>query len=511
MAEPFNIVDLFYESARKRPGKTALICKDRKTTFAELEAQVSGTAAYFLKRGIAKGDRVLIFVPMSPDLYRIVLALFRIGATAVFLDEWVGKKRMEECCKVAQCKAFIGIFKARLLSWFSSELRKIPLKLSTAYTPLPFGRFPETSADDTALITFTTGSTGTPKAAKRTHGFLHAQFRALIRKTGADQQEIDMPVLPIVLLLNLGSGITSVIADFKASRPESLRPERIIGQIEQYGVSRIIASPYFVRELSRTMIRNGKKLPGVAKIFTGGAPVFPAEAELYVRAFPSAHVEVVYGSTEAEPISSISAQELILERTAALKRGLKAGKPDPSARVRIIGISGLDISVASAGELERLSLAPGHIGEIIVSGDHVLREYFNNEEALKRNKIFIGDSCWHRTGDSGYLDQDGTLFLTGRCSMLINKNGTLISPFVYENYFQTIEGVELGTLLDCRGKLCAIVQIGKAFSRKQIGKAIKAQAPDIEEIVFLDRIPRDPRHNSKIDYARLKERLYARL
>ncbi|HEY6162332.1 MAG TPA: AMP-binding protein, partial [Bacteroidia bacterium] len=171
MSEDFNITDLFFEAAAKYPGKPAIIYKEEAITFSVFAREVDATAAYFIKKGIMQGDRVMIFVPMSIDLYRIVLALFRIGATAVFLDEWVSKARMEECCKVAQCKAFIGGFKARTLALLSSELRKIPIKLGTKKTnggPLSEKR--KVTFSDTALITFTTGSTGIPKAAKRTHG-----------------------------------------------------------------------------------------------------------------------------------------------------------------------------------------------------------------------------------------------------------------------------------------------------------------------------------------------------
>ena len=70
------------------------IHKNKAISFSEFEKQIKDTSNYFLNKGISKGDRVLIFVPMSIDLYRIVLALFNIGATAVFLDELVSKKRM---------------------------------------------------------------------------------------------------------------------------------------------------------------------------------------------------------------------------------------------------------------------------------------------------------------------------------------------------------------------------------------------------------------------------------
>src|ERR1700747_541143 len=100
LSEHFNIVELFFTAAQKHPERIAIIYKNREITFNELAEQVKNTACYFRNEGIEKGDRVLVFVPMNIDLYRIVLALFSIGATAVFLDEWVNKKRMEECCKV---------------------------------------------------------------------------------------------------------------------------------------------------------------------------------------------------------------------------------------------------------------------------------------------------------------------------------------------------------------------------------------------------------------------------
>jgi acyl-CoA synthetase (AMP-forming)/AMP-acid ligase II len=506
--EQFNIVDLFYASAKRNPGKTAIVYKGQKISFGEFEKQVTNTAAYFLKKGIRKGDRVMLFVPMSFDLYRIVLALFRIGATAVFLDEWVSKKRMEACCKVAQCEAFIGIFKARILSFFSSELRKIPIHLGVNYSPSDLNRdFPATSKEDTALITFTTGSTGIPKAAKRTHGFLHAQFNALIAKIQPQEDDIDMPVLPIVLLINLGTGTTSVIADFKASKPDSLQPEKITEQLKINSVNRVTASPFFIKEISKHVVKNKITLPELKKIFTGGAPVFPGEAAIYNKAFPGALIQIVYGSTEAEPISAIDVKELVKTENSILEKGLNVGKPDKNATVKIIRIVDAPLLVNNEAELSELEVREKNIGEIIVSGDHVLREYFNNPEGLKRNKIFIGEKCWHRTGDSGYLDEEGNLFLTGRCATLINRNGKIIAPFIYESFFQTIPGVEMGTVLLKGQKLIAVLELNELSQKKMAEEKAGAGGIDFDKIIFLEKIPRDPRHNSKIDYNLLQLQL----
>ena len=508
MSEDFNITDLFFEAAAKFPGKPAIIYKDEVISFGAFAKEVDQTAAHFVKKGIMKGDRVMIFVPMSIDLYRIVLALFRIGATAVFLDEWVSKARMEECCKVAQCKAFIGGFKARALAMLSKELRKIPIKpgIKKVSGETSFEKRKVTFSD-TALITFTTGSTGIPKAARRTHGFLLEQFAALNEKIAPQPEDIIMPVLPIVLLINLGNGTTSVIADFKASKPESLHPEKIILQCTRHKVSGIISSPFFIKEVSKHLSKNNIRLPLVKKIFTGGAPVFPHEAAVYHSAFPAAKVEVVYGSTEAEPISSITVNELVKEKDRVLQKGLNVGMPYRKTEVKIIAMTEENISVKSESELSELPA--GQIGEIIVAGPHVLNAYINNEEAVKRNKIFTGDKCWHRTGDSGQLDENGNLFLTGRCNTIIRENGQLIAPFIYENLLQSMDGVSLGTVMRMKGRVTLIVELENESKKDSVQKEIQNAGVKFAETKFISKIPRDPRHNSKIDYAKLRELIEA--
>ena len=502
MPEEFNIVSLFYEAAVKSPDKTAIIYRKQKISFADFEKQVTATANYFISMGLKKGDRVLIFVPMSISLYRIVLALFRIGAVAVFLDEWVSKKRLDICCQVAQCQAFIGNLKATLLSFFSTELRKIPIKLSPHRTKMERNSiFPVTYSYDTALITFTTGSTGIPKAAKRTHGFLLEQFNALRQKIKPMPNEVDMPVLPIVLLINLGAGITSVIADYKANKPAQMRPKKIIEQLQQNKVNRVIASPFFIKEIAKYISEHGLQLPLLKKILTGGAPVFPAEAALYAKAFPDATTEIVYGSTEAEPISAISVKELIKE-TNFLK-GLNVGKVDPCAEVKIIQLKDEPIFVSTDKKLTQLEMPLGEIGEIIVSGKHVLREYINNEIAIQRNQIISGEVCWHRTGDSGYFDEKGNLRLTGRCSSLLYANGNIIAPFMYENYFQTIKGIEMGTILMHKEKIVAIIELMPGIKKEQVNDLISNLALPFDSVNYIKKIPRDPRHNSKIDYQKL--------
>ncbi len=508
--ETHNIANLFFEAAQRHPNKLAIIHGQQRITFKALEEDILRTAKYFKQHGLTKGDRVLIFVPMRIDLYRIVLALFSIGAVAVFLDEWVSKKRMELCCQIAQCKGFVGITKAVIFSWFSTDLRKIPIKLKiAAYKKYDVGLRHELilacGSEDTALITFTTGSTGTPKAAKRTHGFLKEQFNALIEEINPRVNDVDMPVLPIVLLINLGTGSTSVIVDYKASKPNKFKPQVIATAIKQHKVTRITSSPFFVKELSKFIVKQKLILESVEKIVTGGAPVFPKEAALYEKAFPDAVIQIVYGSTEAEPISSVFSKALMAEKETALTRGLLVGKPYHNAEVKIIPISDKPIAINTLDEL--VECKENQVGEIIVAGPHVLKEYFNNEVALKRNKIVVDGKVYHRTGDSGYINTAGILFLTGRCTTLFKQNEVYVCPFLWENYLQNIEGVEMGTVLLKDAKVTVVLELNDAALKSEVEHTLSASTLKWDGIVFIKQIPRDLRHNSKIDYEKLIEKL----
>lgn len=505
MENPFNIVSLFLRAAQKYPGKTAILDRNgRKISFSELATSVRQTAAHFEQEGIQTGDRVLLFVPMSIDLYRNVLALFYIGATIVFVDQWSKTDRLNICCQIADCRAFVGNWKAHLLRFFSKGIRKIPIKLSLSYSTKKNGQVRTTSPEDAALITFTTGSTGTPKAALRTHGFLHEQFNALEEELAAKPSDVDMSVLPIILLINLAVGSTSVIADFDPSKPTKIQSQKIVKQVQENGVTRIVASPYFVKRIAEHVYKQKVSLPGLNSIFTGGAPVFLKEAKLYEDVFRDKHVCILYGSTEAEPISSINVTEFAAEPYRFdLKQGLPVGRIFHKAQVRIIPITEKPLFDISAAAFENMQLPEGMWGEIVVAGSHVLPKYYKNEQALRTHKILIDGVYWHRTGDSGYL-QDDQLFLTGRCHTLIPHGEEWLSTFVFENYIQSIHGVKMGTILSNGKKIMAFIETTKdtLTIKENIITELQRLPIEISTIKF-QQLPRDPRHHSKIEYGKL--------
>ena len=497
-----NISELFIEAAKAYPEKLAIIDKTKEINYAELAREVKSTAGYFQQAGIKRGDRVLVFVPMGIDLYRVVLALFYTGATAVFLDEWVSVKRLSVCCKLAECNGFIGVRKAKILSYFLKELRRIPIKLNLSKRGAEMQSAVQMNEDESALITFTSGSTGVPKAADRTHGFLKEQFDALLDEIKPKPVDIDMTALPIVLFVNLGVGCTSVIADFKMSKPDELDVEKLWNNLSENRVNRIIASPFMVVKLAEYIMQLKMPLENIQQVFTGGAPVFPKDAKLFSDAFPTAEVTLAYGSTECEPISSISAVELAATLESK-SEGLAVGSVYHKTELKIIPISDEEIILESASGLNELELSAEIIGEIIVAGPHVLKRYFKNPKAFKENKIVVDGEIWHRTGDSGFL-KNGKLFLTGRCGQLISRGEEYISPFIAESRLNAMDEVSMGTVIEIKNEIILVAET--AISSEEVKEKVGGSFY-YDKAVMLKNIPRDPRHNSKIDYPKLKEKL----
>ncbi|MBV9128710.1 MAG: AMP-binding protein, partial [Verrucomicrobia bacterium] len=231
-----NIAEILRAQAHARPDAPALIDRNRVLTFAQLDRAAGQAAAFLLANGLQKGDAVLVLQPMSAELYVALLALFRLGLTAMFLDPSAGRDHVERCCARVPPAAFLGSPRAHLLRLRCPALRRVPrqfvlggrlpgfaVALANADRLAPVNDIAPCADDAPALLTFTSGSTGEPKAAVRTHGFLRAQHAALARGIALAPGQVDLTTLPIFVLANLGSGVTSVLPDADLRRPGSVR------------------------------------------------------------------------------------------------------------------------------------------------------------------------------------------------------------------------------------------------------------------------------------------------
>jgi acyl-CoA synthetase (AMP-forming)/AMP-acid ligase II len=529
-----TLSDVLHKQVAARPDAIALIDARRNfaLSFADLDEATRRVEQALTVAGLTSGDRVLLFQPMSAVLYVVLMALFRQGMVAMFVDPSAEKGHLERCCAIAPPHAFIASPKAQMLRLVSPPLRQIPTAFVTVGTQIrrlrlpapPFSGKPTVSspvrpsknpqispaaidADHPALLTFTSGSTGKPKAALRTHAFLLAQHNALAHSLSLQAEAIDLTTLPIFVLANLASGVTSLIPDADLRFPGKIKAGAVMRQIHRYQPQSTAASPAFLERLAEYCEETSQSLPSFQRIFSGGAPVFPSLLERLQHLAPQATVTAVYGSTEAEPIAHIAYSDITAgDRTAMGQgNGLLAGKPVPEIQLRILQHPlKAPIPPLSQAEFDAKCSPPDTIGEIVVSGDHVLSGYLNGEGDAE-TKLRVAGVPWHRTGDAGYQDAQGRIWLLGRCAARIDDERGRLYPFAVEAAAQSFPHVRRTALANHGGKRILLVEWnGDAEDPDALNEALSWAKLDQ---VRSHPIPLDRRHNAKVDYPALEQLL----
>lgn len=513
-----NIASLL--GAVNDPNRPAIILSGATkstVTFSALDDLSSRLAAGMYADGLRARERVVILTPISLTLYACLIAVFKLGATAVFLDPQTGYGQLNEAIKLADARAFVGTRKALWLRYFSPALRCIPhIFLSegdgarslqhVARTFSPLTTIADVGDDEPALITFTGGSTDTStRGVLRTHRLLIEQHHVLSRALSAQTNDVDLPAFPIVTLHNLASGITSVIPDFPFRQPAAVQPEKILRQIQTFGITTASGSPAYWSVIVNYCLRHKHTLP-LRRIITGGAPTSPDLMRQLSRIAPSAEILNVYGSSEAEPVAVMSLEDVSDEMTRRIGTGagIPLGTPVAGIGVRLLDKNGDEQSVT-------------HAGEIWVSGEHVARGYFSNPHADASNKRFDSeDRLWHRMGDVGYKDNDGRLWLVGRVNTIIMRDGQPIYPVPVEAVVGLLPFIQRAALIGTADKRLGertvlFVEFSKDVKvpknwRSQIQALCTERGWSVDEIRSTRKLPVDARHNARIDYQRLQSR-----
>lgn len=516
-----NLAALFMERVRVSPRQTALIAagfwKAHSLSFAELDTASTRMAETLKAAGFSKGDKVLLLLPVSIELYVTLLALFRLSLVAVFPAPSDGLRGIAACCRRVNPKGLIANATALSLQLWSPELRQIPVKFSVG---LPFpGAFSLTMRkaksasrylvdcdnEHPALITFTSGSTGAAKGTVRSHGLLIAQYRAIAEAISLEAGETDLATLPVFVLANLAAGVTTLIANTDLRHPGRIDTEAVLKQIETCRPSRSSASPAFFAGLAEACLKKGLFLPSFNKIYTGGAPVFLDVVDRLKEVAPKADIVCLYGSTEAEPIALERYGRLTPSDRAAIASGagLPAGHPVPQIKLRILPDRwGQPIGPFSAETFADECLPTGYKGEIVVGGDHVLPGYLDGV-GDEESKFSVAGRIWHRTGDAGYLDSDGRLWLVGKCvGRICDERGELY-PLTVEAACRSLIRVRNAAMVSHRGKRLLLLE-SNADLRLDFG-AIRDKLAwaQIDTVHAIPTIPLDSRHNAKIDYQAL--------
>lgn len=466
-----NLLEPFLQQAATWGERPAIIDPRRgRISFADLARRSDRMAAGWRKAGIAAGDRVLIAMPVGIELYVSIAALWRLGAVIVFPEPALGLAGLRHAVKLARPKALLTSGLYRLLRYAVPQLWTIPLHLHASEDAQGGDLVHGAAADHPGLISFTSGSTGRPKAILRTHGFLAAQNAEMagVLKS-ARGEETDLVCFPVLVIANLGCGITSLLPNWKLSRHDQASASTVASLIKEHQASRALVPPV----ICETLAGSAAALP-LHRIFTGGGPVYPDIIERLSARHPGTDIVSIYGSTEAEPIAAQSLADTKPADWARMKtgHGLLAGRPTPGTRLDLIQ------------------------DEITVTGPHVNKGYLGGI-GDSDNKIRRDGETWHRTGDAGRLDDEGRLWLLGRSKARAGR----YHPFQVEAAARFWPGVRQAALIPERVPETLALAGDEAHAA-----AWKQKAFDDFGLAtrVVNAIPLDRRHRSKVDYVALK-------
>jgi len=425
---PVRLFELLRADAERFPDKPAAVFPGRQSiSFGALDERSDRIATRLRRLGIGRGDRVAIFHDNSQPGLEWFWGAQKVGAQTVDVPTLAGRPTIQGVLDEARPKAIA--LDAKQLKQLEGDdgLRLPPVWLSSAEaadaakaqgaalhvldevlaTETAERVAPAGDEHDVALVVYTSGTTGRPNGVMLSHDNFVANLRAaneLMHLTADDSILVVVPLYYIhgrmqLLLHTMLGGTLYFSAGFQF-------PAKVLGELKEYATTGFSGVPYHFKQLlERSKIAEQPPESLRYVLITGGALSQP-ELRRLAGALPNVGIHLAYGQTEAAPrITWIGPDELFVKE-GSLGRAL------PNVTVEILGSDGQPVG-------------PGQVGEVVASGPNIMKGYVGGDEA-ELGKIDAQGRL--RTGDLGYLDPDGHLFLVGRSSEMIKSAGERIFP-----------------------------------------------------------------------------------
>ncbi len=494
-------------------------------TFSELEQRANNIAHFFKSYGITKNSKVLTFVKPTKDFSAIVFALFKLGATPIFIDPGMGKKNLLQAIEQISPEFMVAEPIVHLISFLYSKKFK-SIKVSFNIGSLEFGKIKslkniqenETSIleklkpEDQAAILFTSGGTDIPKGVEYTHSIFNAQTDILKRMFQLTPQDIDMPGFPLFSLFTIAMGMKSSIPFMNPSKPASANPKDLVQNIKDQKATFVAGSPAIWVSVADYCLENSITLDTVKYLVMFGAPVNIELHKKFAKVLTNGTTYTPYGATECLPVSNTSGREILsMFNDNFQTKGTFIGKTIDENSLKIIATTD---KALSWDEIEELPI--NTIGEIIVHGPTTTKQYVGMEMKTKEAKIQdTGMRTWHRMGDLGFIDENGNLWFCGRKSHRIKtENNNFKSSIPNELPYQQVSGVNKVAIIpnpNNVNKAAVVVERNQKVKNSTLKNDLilvtkKIQQDDfITEFYECKKLPVDIRHNIKIDRLKLSQ------
>jgi len=422
--------DILRRHASVRGDKTAYVLGAERATYAAFHARSNQLARALRRLGVRRGDRLAVMAANRAEYPVVYFAALALGAIVVPVNARFAAAEVDFVVTHAAAETFIvaGEFSAlvdglRTAGGLASVQRVIVLDADAPADRLSLAALADAEApDDVAVavdeedphvLLYTSGTTGSPKGTLLSHRSYYLQAMTAHLQLGFTEDDIGLSMFPMFHMggwaLPLGfwhTGASVVIL----AKPE---PRTLLEAIERERVTYFYAVPTVFNSLLALPDFERFDLSSLRLIGSGTAPLTAAQVERIMDRFRCREMVILYGSTEAGPVS-------ILRPRDAPRKPETVGRPYLDVDVRLVDEDGADV-------------APGEVGEIAVRSEFTMQAYWRNPEETARTKR----DGWVHTGDLGAVDTEGFLSIVGRRKEVIRSGGESIFPVEIERVLLT--------------------------------------------------------------------------
>jgi len=423
---PGTLPGLFRAFCELHATNEAIVAYDERLTFADLDRISDRLAHGLTARGIGKGERVGIAMRNCPSWVISYMAIVKAAGIATLINGWWEAHEMEHALALTAPKLILADEpRARRISvrCRNCDVLTLPVDRPIEDAIADLARdddaaLPDTAPEDDATLLFTSGSTGSAKGALSTHRAVttatYCYATGLMVLRGLLEREGNPPPTPRTLvnvpLFHVTGEVPVMLNSFVVGRCMVMMPKWDAGEalrlIDKEKITYFVGVPTMSLELMTHPDRDKYDLSSLRDITAGGAPRPVSHVERLTHEFPRAQPALGYGLTETNAVGAINFWSNYAEKPGSTGR---AAKPF------------VEVSVLGEGDRH---LPAGETGEIAIRTAAAIKCYWQEHEATA--ELFTTDG-WVRTGDVGYLDDDGYLFIVDRKKDIIIRGGENIS------------------------------------------------------------------------------------
>ena len=493
------VQDLLEQSARALPDKVALVCDGQRLTYAEINQRADRLATALTKRGIQRGDRVVLHLPNSVELVIGIFGALKAGAVFVVVNATTKPEKVAFILKDCRASALLtGTADSGTLRSYLDQAPSLKLIASAGnatadgasalvgYAQLldeaPLGLPDRVNIDlDLACLIYTSGSTGDPKGVMSDHSNVVFAVEAITTYLENREDDVVLDVLP----LSFDYGLYQLLMTFAFGGRLVLErrfayPADILQRIAQERVTGLPGVPTLFSVLLE-MDLTAFDLTSLRYLTNTAASLPPAHILKIQERFPGARLFSMYGLTETKRTLYLPPEEL--ER-----------RPDS------VGIAIPGTEVWLEDETGR-RLAPGATGELVVRGRHVMRGYWGDAPATAerfRPGPIPGERLCY-TGDLFRTDENGFYYFVARKDDIIKSRGEKVAPKEIENVLYRLEGVQQAAVIGVPDPVLGqaikafIVANGSGLTQTDVLRHCRAHLEDFmvpRSVEFRDDLPK---------------------